>query len=1006
MQKTGNTKIFISYSRKNKTFVRKLSSAIDAQGISAWVDWEGIPLSADWMTEITKAIQAADAFLFVISPDSLNSKYCNEELLMGIKYNKKIIPVLYKEPEKGQKMHPKLESTNWVYLRTKKDDFKSTIPKLVEAIQTDLGWVQEHTRMLQRATEWEQKNRNKSYLLQGLDLDDAERWLTESTAVSSRAVIPVQAEYISASRKEAITRQRNLTSGIGIALVFSLVLGVFAFIQRGQAIQSESQAIHSQATAIANEHIAATEKAFAEEQKTKADTNAQNAKALRSASEAKIYQAQSGELGTSTLLAINAYQKLPGLAEAEEILRKNLSLLAIPVHKASVNSRIWTIKLSPDHKKFATVDSSGKACLWNIEDGSQYFCTQQDGIVFDSNFNNDGSILITGSDKGMVIFWDANTGAKIKSIKYDGQIYDLNLHPNGRWLGVGRTNAVSIIDMKDMKEVLYFYQQGNVTTIDFDKTGTYMGMGTNQGYLSVWKMTQKKITTVHRHDGEIFDIAFSNDGKYLISGGADSTARATVSANGGEKYFVKHRGWVRDVTFGPDDSWYATASDDNFVRILDTATGQERLRLAHTNFVTKVRVSHDGQWIATTGYDNTVRIWDTATGDEVMEIPITTTGADIRFSRDSTRLVVGDLAGNITLWDISQLKARAGFIQFPEFLQQAQFSPNGQWLVANSDDKNIWLIKSSELGNKDAVRKKLITSDSLTTKISVSPDSKWVAVIEYDTNGNNPSYNRVILASVNENKEILLSHDGELINSIAFSPDSKQIITADDQGLINIWNIDNGKKAFSINAKDAVLSLAVSPNGKYLVCGMEDGNHAIVWDLSTHTQTATLDQIGKINSVQFSGDGNFLATGSSSASIYLWNEGGNGAFIRVPMDLNVNAELSSLVFSPDSKWLAAGDSTGFAYLFDLNLGQEVSRLPHIDKVTSISFSPDGKQLATVSRKTIMLWDIPSIPIFTRSTLIKIACTRMTQNFDRSQWKQLFYEDTYYPICPNLPAAGN
>jgi WD40 repeat protein len=187
---------------------------------------------------------------------------------------------------------------------------------------------------------------------------------------------------------------------------------------------------------------------------------------------------------------------------------------------------------------------------------------------------------------------------------------------------------------------------------------------------------------------------------------------------------------------------------------------------------------------------------------------------------------------------------------------------------------------------------------------------------------------------------------------------------------------------------------------------MEDGNHAIVWDLSTHTQTATLDQIGKINSVQFSGDGNFLATGSSSASIYLWNEGGNGAFIRVPMDLNVNAELSSLVFSPDSKWLAAGDSTGFAYLFDLNLGQEVSRLPHIDKVTSISFSPDGKQLATVSRKTIMLWDIPSIPIFTRSTLIKIACTRMTQNFDRSQWKQLFYEDAYYPICPNLPAGGN
>ncbi|MBK8784406.1 MAG: toll/interleukin-1 receptor domain-containing protein [Anaerolineales bacterium] len=68
------TKIFISYSRKDKLFVRKLNDAIDAADIDAWVDWEGIPLSSDWMAEISAAITGGDAFVFVISPDSPNLK--------------------------------------------------------------------------------------------------------------------------------------------------------------------------------------------------------------------------------------------------------------------------------------------------------------------------------------------------------------------------------------------------------------------------------------------------------------------------------------------------------------------------------------------------------------------------------------------------------------------------------------------------------------------------------------------------------------------------------------------------------------------------------------------------------------------------------------------------------------------------------------------------------------------------------------------------------------------
>ena len=86
----STSSVFISYSRRNKAFAQKLNDSLDNSGVDAWVDWEGIPLSSDWMDEITRAIEGADAFLFIITPDSLASKVCAQELELGLQYNKKL----------------------------------------------------------------------------------------------------------------------------------------------------------------------------------------------------------------------------------------------------------------------------------------------------------------------------------------------------------------------------------------------------------------------------------------------------------------------------------------------------------------------------------------------------------------------------------------------------------------------------------------------------------------------------------------------------------------------------------------------------------------------------------------------------------------------------------------------------------------------------------------------------------------------------------------------------
>ncbi len=89
--------IFISYARENKVCVRELYDALSRTVHGSWVDWEGIPPSAEWIQEISSAIEAAQAFIFVICPDSVVSEVCRQELAQAV--DKRLIPIVYQEVE-------------------------------------------------------------------------------------------------------------------------------------------------------------------------------------------------------------------------------------------------------------------------------------------------------------------------------------------------------------------------------------------------------------------------------------------------------------------------------------------------------------------------------------------------------------------------------------------------------------------------------------------------------------------------------------------------------------------------------------------------------------------------------------------------------------------------------------------------------------------------------------------------------------------------------------------
>ncbi|BAU13682.1 RHS Repeat family protein [Leptolyngbya sp. NIES-3755] len=241
--------VFISYSRKDKPFVERLHQALEAQNRDTWVDWDDIPLTAEWWQEIQRGIEAANTFVFVISPDSLASQVCGREIDHATQHNKRLIPIVYRAID-GLAVHPALQPMQWIFFQDP-ERFESQLQRLLTEMDRDLDYVRSHTRYQLRAIEWQNQKRNESFGLKGDELRSAEAWLSQGEIKEPKPT-ELQQNYIRASRstedanegarqilERAVTKAKrvSLLSLLGIAIA----LGVAA-ITVPASIQAQKRA--------------------------------------------------------------------------------------------------------------------------------------------------------------------------------------------------------------------------------------------------------------------------------------------------------------------------------------------------------------------------------------------------------------------------------------------------------------------------------------------------------------------------------------------------------------------------------------------------------------------------------------------------------------------------------------------------------------------------------------------------------------------------------------------
>jgi WD40 repeat protein len=490
------------------------------------------------------------------------------------------------------------------------------------------------------------------------------------------------------------------------------------------------------------------------------------------------------------------------------------------------------------------------------------------------------------------------------------------------------------------------------------------------------------------HNGAIQCVAFSPNGKLVVTGGMDATARLWDVQTGKQVHvFRGHAGGIQSICFSPDGKRVLTGSLDRTARLWDVQTGKQIQSLeGHAEAVSSVAFNFDGNRMLTGGWDRKAALWDVESGKQLQLFEGHNLGvSSVAFSPNDQLVLTGSWDGTGRLWD-AQTGKELHLLQGHNLgVSMAIFSPNGKRVLTRSDEQaRFWDVETGKFLHK--------LGGGGWASVAFSPDGKLLLTGNSDgtvilLHGETGLRVRGLGQHAAQVSSTCFSHDGkrvlsgsqdltarlwdvqtekllhifeghrQMLSCTAFSPDDKVALTASRDGTARLWDAQTGKLLHNLQGRtDALSSVAFSPDGKRVLTGSRDQT-ARLWDLQTGQQSHTLQgHAGVVSSVAFSPNGKLALTGSHDQTARLWDvqTGKESHSLRGHTD-----EVFCVAFSPDGKLALTGGLDQTARMWDVQAGKQIHDFQgQKGHVFSGCFSPDGKLVLTASTdQTARLWDV-------------------------------------------------
>jgi WD40 repeat protein/serine/threonine protein kinase len=506
----------------------------------------------------------------------------------------------------------------------------------------------------------------------------------------------------------------------------------------------------------------------------------------------------------------------------------------------------------------------------------------------------------------------------------------------GQWLA--RLNRLAAI----------FPHQHPIRALALSWDGKTLLTGSEDGTARLWETaTGRPLTGPLAHGGAVQAVALSPDGRLALTGCDDHTARLWEVASGrllGAP--LPHRDKVRAVAFSPEGKTVLTGSDDRTAQFWETATGRPFASpLPHQGKVTLVAFSPDGKIALTGGQEHVVRLWDPATG-RLLRTPLPHDG-EVRaatFSADGKCLLTGSSDQMARLWDPGTGQLLLAPIRHANTVQSVAFSPDGETLATGCEDYSARLWEAAT-GRPLGVP---MVHQGNVGHVVFSPDGQIVMT------GADDHAARLWDAATGQPLGAPLKH-GHWITGIAFTPDGRKVVSSSLDHTARLWEVAS-RTSFGTRIHHPGLNAAtLSPDGRTVLAGSED-HMAWRWDADTGRPVGrVLQHRAAVHAVAFGPEGKTVLTGCEDGTAQLWSAT-TGSPLGGP--LLHHAKVGGVAISPDGKMLLTGSDDKTAQRWEAVTGRALAPpLAHKDRVAAVAFSPDGTLIATVSwDRTARLWE--------------------------------------------------
>ncbi|MEM8806174.1 MAG: TIR domain-containing protein [Cyanobacteria bacterium P01_G01_bin.38] len=623
----GLPDIFVCYSHANRQFVHELSQRLRQEGWQLWLDQDTIPVATDWRDESDEGIRQAHTFFFIVDPESVQSAPCLWELERARYHNKRIIPIISKKGYSQAALDSiGLSSIQYISFIREQSTFEQTLSELLDVLKLNLGDLKTYRRLLVKAYEWAEQERQDRFLMNRHDYQEIQHWRKQRQHLDSKGnwdiepLIARQQEYIWASQRYlALQRKRQgLYASVILATVFGLT-GLLLITSLGEVkalVTSLDDRKGLDALVVALQASKRVKQNDFFVQRLRPSLRAETINNLyRATVNLKEINRLEGHIGKvfSVVFSPDGQQLVSGGVDQSVRfweLNQNLTEVAF-AHSGAVE----TIAYSSDNQWIATGDRDGLVKLWQ-QDGALYKTLPKanNDKINQVAFSPGNQFLASVSSDGSALIWHQENGFRTPTLlKHDAPVISLAFNRSGNQL-VTADSQGKLKLWQISGELISSFEYGSpVYKVEFNPRKDLVAIAGKSPLIQIWNPVASSSYVLKGHEGSVYDLAFNSNGDQLASASEDYTVRLWQIKNDSgilSQTLRGHQGPVHRVAFRPTGNMLASAGKDPNIRIW-SSNGGSLIDVLDTSAeeILDIDFSPTAPILASAGSDGIVRIW-------------------------------------------------------------------------------------------------------------------------------------------------------------------------------------------------------------------------------------------------------------------------------------------------------------------------------------------------------------------------------------------------------------